>query len=397
MEVNSLVLKVYNELKFRVFEYSINSNIWSNHQLIYNWANNLAESSSEIVEEPYSKGIRKALLESYFLKYGFNSKMSFLIHLPFKNVSPGGYSVFNNLIEALNYVGIKAKSFSSYSEFTERFLSETPSVILASDYTESVNTINWELIKSLKERSKLLVGLTASAEDDENDLPLLQRLDRAKNNNVNFFFAFKSPEYTNSHLSFVNFHRLGYKIINFEFGANPLYHFPIKLDFKRDINFVFLASSNSDKRPRYYKWLKKLFTKYDGFIDGPGWHQINNISPSETHKFLYARAKIGINLHIDNSIDFQSELNERTYILAACGIPQLIDNPKLLNFRFSKDAMFSADNPTEYLNTFEFMLLNQTECMNRVQNAFKEVYDNHTIFHRIDHLMMELNNCQNNI
>jgi len=95
-------------------------------------------------------------------------------------------------------------------------------------------------------------------------------------------------------------------------------------------------------------------------------------------------------LHIDDSIDWASELNERTYILAACGVPQLIDNAKLLDGRFSKQAIFKAKNPHVYANMFEYMLNNKDECQKRAIKAMEEVFDKHTTFHRAEGFILEL-------
>ena len=141
--------------------------------------------------------------------------------------------------------------------------------------------------------------------------------------------------------------------------------------------------------------VKKIFKKYNGYIDGPGWHKINKFSNTESHKFLYSRSKIGINLHIDNSINYFSELNERTYILAASGIPQIVDNAKLLNLRFDSNSMFIANSPSEYFDLFEHMLTNNSKCMEVSKNAFYEVYNKHTIFHRITNLLNDLNILSN--
>ena len=122
---------------------------------------------------------------------------------------------------------------------------------------------------------------------------------------------------------------------------------------------------------------------------------VEQCAPQETHKFLYARGKIGINLHIDDSIAWASELNERTYILAACGIPQLVDNAKLLPKRFCDTSLFCAQNPKEYIELFEYMLHNPEECQKRALLALDEVYAKHTTFHRAEDFILQLGELNN--
>jgi spore maturation protein CgeB len=156
---------------------------------------------------------------------------------------------------------------------------------------------------------------------------------------------------------------------------------------------VFLASSNRAKRERYFAYLPPIVSKHHGFIDGPGWSRIAKYAPPHTHRFLYSRAKVGLNLHISDSIDWPSELNERTYILAACGVPQLVDQAKLIERRFSEGSMFVADTPQDYCAMFEHMLTNPAEAGLVALSALEDVFNRHTTFHRADAFLSALQNA----
>ncbi len=125
-------------------------------------------------------------------------------------------------------------------------------------------------------------------------------------------------------------------------------------------------------------------------IDGPGWAGVKQWAPPPTHRFLYARAKVGINLHIQDSLDWPSELNERTYILAACGVPQLVDDAKLLSQRFSDDSMFVARTPREYNELFNEILANPELAQQRALKAQREVFKRHTTFQRAEGFALDL-------
>ena len=108
------------------------------------------------------------------------------------------------------------------------------------------------------------------------------------------------------------------------------------------------------------------------------------------NKYILARAQVGINLHLEEQIDWACELNERTYVLAACGVPQLVDNPKLLSQRFSSSAFFVATNPKEYMELFQYLINNPNVAAERSQVALREVYERHTTFHRAEGLVLQI-------
>jgi hypothetical protein len=207
-----------------------------------------------------------------------------------------------------------------------------PTVFLSSDHVSYLDRIDWSILEDYKKKNRLLVGLTASISEYGNS-PLNERLNWAQNNGIDFYYSFRSQEYLLTRKEYRPFYDSDYNILTIEFGANPLLYIPLP-GIERDLYYVFLASSNPDKWERYFKYLPKIVNKYPGFIDGPGWLTINKWADRSIHRYLYARSRVGINLHIADSIDWPSELNERTYILAACGVPQLVDNAMLLGNRF---------------------------------------------------------------
>lgn len=221
------------------------------------------------------------------------------------------------------------------------------------------------------------------------ECPLPGRLQWAAKHGVDFYYSFRAPAYFRERASYRPFFDAGYRILSVEFGANPLLYHPVP-GVARDLDYVFLASSNYDKRPRYYEFLSGILKEYPGFINGPGWSHSLELARAEVHRFLYARARVGLNLHIPDSIDWPSELNERTYILAACGVPQLVDTAKLLPARFSANAFFIAGNPREYRRMFSEILASPAEGAMRAAVACRDVFSRHTTFHRAEALVLQL-------
>jgi hypothetical protein len=157
---------------------------------------------------------------------------------------------------------------------------------------------------------------------------------------------------------------------------------------ERDLNYVFLASNNAEKWEREIAFLRRVFHNHAGVILGPGWPRTTaTMLPPHQLRFLYARAKVGVNVHVPFQIADPTEINERAYNLAAAGAPQLMDNPALLPERFGPDCVYSAATPEEYYRLFQRILANPAEAAERAANALDRVLTRDTVFHRADRLV----------
>jgi hypothetical protein len=380
------------KIKFWLFKKSINPATKSKHNEVLEWAISLSKkgkSNHDLSDEIVQVGanLRGSALNHFKDKYTGISELRVLIHIPPKLVSPGGHSAFLNMLDSLSYLGIKCRALSSGSSIDSLLEDFKPTILLTSDSEDCINQLDWDAIKQYRVVNEMKIGLTASIEAYGNT-SLLQRLDRAKSNDINFYYSFRAQEYLHSRADYKPFYDYGYDIFTVEFGANPIQYYPVG-GIPRDIPYIFLASSNADKQLRYKQWLTPILQNQFGFLDGPGWG-FESCAHIDVHKYLYARSKIGINLHIDDSIDWASEINERTYILAACGVPQLIDNPKLLFSRFSADSIFSAESPKHYKDLFGYILENPLEAHKKSLVALNEVYSRHTTFHRAEGFILQL-------
>ena len=390
--------KSNSSLKFHVFENKVHPETYKKHSKISSWAEekwnciNISEhedkflqSDNLLVKQGFQ--LRKETLKYFKNLYCNRSDLRIIIHSPSRNQSIAGNSLFNNLADGLKYLGITTKIFYSGENVKEIFNSFSPTLFLTSDNDIYKNSIDWDFLCHYKLTSSLKIGLTASIEEYGNS-SLLKRLTWAKHNLVDFYYSFRAQEYIHARQEYSPFFNEGYKIYTIEFGANPLYYYPVP-NIVKDINYSFFASKNPDKHERYFKYLSNILTKYPGFIDGPGWsHNKNYIINRNLHRYIYSRSKIGINLHISDSINWASELNERTYILAMCGVPQLIDNPKLLSKRFSESSIFACETPDEYEAKFDYLINNYETAEKTALLALNEVFAKHTSFHRAEDLII---------
>lgn len=313
------------------------------------------------------------------------SEERILIQIPDARFSPAGYSLFSNLMESLNYIGIPAQALGWDADSQQALESFKPTVLLSSDNPEYLRRIDWDAIAKYKSVQRLRVGLSAALEEYEST-PLLPRLAWAKVHHIDFFYSYRDEDYVKSRKEYAPFFDAGYQILYIPFGANTLHYFPVA-GFERDLNYVLMAS----RKREHIAYLKNIARQYSGFLDGPGWKQVKHFQLNrERDRYIYARAKVGLNVHLPEQIDWACELNERTYQLAACGVPQLIDNPMLLNKIFGENSFFIAESPTQYDQLFNDLMRNPSLGVEKALYAQREVFASHTTLHRAKSLIDQL-------
>jgi hypothetical protein len=308
-----------------------------------------------------------------------------LIQVPPSMYSPAGYSLFINLAESLKFIGVQTRILDWDADIRDMLEDFRPTALLSSDYEDYLNRIDWSAVKSYKQQNSLQVGLTASLEEYGNT-PLKSRLEWASQHEIDFYYTFRAENYVATRLEYSPFFEAGYPMLYIPFGANILHYYPVA-GFERDLNFCIMATRKSE----HASFMKNIAGSYPGFIDGLGWRHVSNFQFNrDRDRYIYARAKVGLNVHLPEQIKWACEVNERTYQLAACGVPQLTDHPKLIDQLFSRDALFVADDPQQYKNLFHEIIRQPKLAQEHALLAQKDAFSRHTTFHRAESFLKQL-------
>ncbi len=313
--------------------------------------------------------------------------IEFVFHTPSVSLSMGGHSWFSSLSQSLRYQGLHVHSFWKSKDFP--ILDRNKTAVLFTGYNSLyLNELQDDFLAFVKNNTKKLIFLF-SVPFDETTISVMHKLSSKYSlyGMVNFY-TFYDANYT----PYIEFkHEIetsGYSLYHIPFAANPLYHFPSPLISNR-FDYIFLGSANFDKIDRYNDYFDFIIRNYSGLILGPGWPWSNSYSfNARIDKYLYAQGSVALNLHIESQIQHPSEVNERTYILAACGAAQVIDNPKLLNKIYSDiDVAISSE---DYHTKLKNILNNQGESFPLLENLMRKTFKEHTTFNRIKQFIPEL-------
>lgn len=367
------------------------------HHDIATWAEDRARQHAEIEGSVCGEFVARHRsfmrdLTREFAGRWSHSSVRVLIHSPPPEKALAWASNMKNILDCLRFMGIAAERHAWDAPIEASLTKHRPNVFLTIWHDDYLRRINWSAITEYRAQSELLVGINAP-EEELYGRDLVRELIRwSKKHGISFFFKDRPREYVSS--SYGRFWDAGYDVVALEYGANPLVYRPVE-EVAVDIDYCFLGSLHRDKWSRYLAYFRPILKGYRGFLLGPGWPTgPQKTLPPRTHRFIYARASAGLNLHHETQLKLPVELNERTYNLASAGIPQVIDSPLLLPQRFTDEMVFRADTPADYLKQFNVTLEDPCEARRRALNAHDHVLRHHTMFHRLSEFLADLNQVQ---
>jgi len=125
-------------------------------------------------------------------------------------------------------------------------------------------------------------------------------------------------------------------------------------------------------------------------LAGTGWpHGIGELSIEEAAE-LYQCARICPNFHVERQLREFNEVNERTYLIPACGGFQIVDRPVALRSMFAEEELVSAANPSEYHRLVDHYLGHPEERFPFVRAGMRRVWRDYTLFHILQPLVAYL-------
>ena len=178
------------------------------------------------------------------------------------------------------------------------------------------------------------------------------------------------------------------KIHTIPFGFDPLIYYPVNTP--EQIDFFFVGTNSMYKTKDTQKYLWPIVDSYNGILRGAHWGGTTQELPPEASRDYYSSARINPNYHLDIQRDLPCEVNERTFVISACGGFQLVDNPKIISQYYSEDQVAISDTPEEYLEQFKNYLvmpeLRNQMAYSAMRRSYRDQYD---LFHRIEPIIEE--------
>lgn len=322
--------------------------------------------------------LRNSLLDEYKDKY-LHKKLKILMLSP----SHGAWKyTFHNWMNILSHMGVQVTLIDKVDGSTNYDGNEIFITIANTDFIQKYS-INPSIQKISK---KIGIATKENFFDSTNSYNDLLALEFISQDST---FQFLIASFTEPHIknTFSLWLEKGVVIHSIPFGFNPLIHYPENI--KQDIDYFFVGHNSYVKVEETRKYIEPIFSNYrGGILGGTGWgREVQEILPQDV-RYYYNRAKINLNYHIEIQKKYECEVNERTYIICACGGFQLIDNPKYLQRIYTRKDMAIAEDEKQYLELFEHYLHNSKERLEIAFNGLYTTYENKSsLLHRMDKLL----------
>lgn len=330
---------------------------------------------NEIYHEGQS--LRKKIMSIYKDKYR-DKEMNILIYSPDNGAWKYDFMIWKDVFE---FMGIKV---TMLYEIDNKTLYKNFDVFISIAEKSYINNIlNNPSVNNIPYK----IGLASKrmCTSDNNSTEDLYNLDLITND---FKFHFLISSFSEKSISFVfkEWIKKGVEIKSIPFGFNPLIHYPENVEETYD--YFFVGTNSYLKIDETKRYLLPIISKYKGVLRGKNWGgSIPELNYKNVRQF-YNRARININYHLKLQKQYENEINERTFIISACGGFQLVDNPKILSKYYTEKEIAIANDEKEYLKKFEYYLNKPMERHEMAYEALIKTYNNNcSIFHRLEKII----------
>ena len=200
LEINAIAKQIWSripfyKIPFYLFEQKINPVTVNSQPMLIQWAKDYYESTVNNQNE--NEDTETSKLKAKYYNFFSDKKLVFFIKVPLRSQSPGVFSLFTNLIETLQYMGIQVFPFENFAALQNLFTHQIPHVILTGNEQMYIKDWQWDVLRNLKNEYSFAVGLTLFTNEEGTNNPLEKRLSIAKKNGVDFYFSWCDKTYIN--------------------------------------------------------------------------------------------------------------------------------------------------------------------------------------------------------
>jgi hypothetical protein len=299
---------------------------------------------------------------------------------------------FADLESGMRHAGIPVRRLPAFSRVDGALLDDfRPTVLVALDQEPSLACIDLVALREYK-RAHGCLRLFVSTRDDVFAPGVLsegesRRLQRAiDGDGADAFMSLYEPE------CFPRMQRAwadaGFRSVSVPQSGNPLEDFPCDVPRAHD---YFYASVCTPERLRVtWRELRGIIAHHRGDWAGEGWGFGRRGIPLADMPARFGGSRIALAPLLPALRREPFELTHRVYEAAACGAFQITSLSPVTRRFFSEQALVAARDGEELVQLFEHFVRRPDERNRIAEQALVELYGGHTVFHRIETLLADL-------
>lgn len=299
---------------------------------------------------------------------------------------------FSDLESGMRHAGVQVRRLPAFARVDAALLDDfRPTVVVALDRDETLSCIDLGALREHK-RTHGCLRLFVAARDDLFAAGAMseaesRRLARAVNGDgADAFVSLYEPE------CFPRLFRAwsdaGFRSISVPQSGNPLEDHPC--DTPRVHDYFYASVCTPDRLSATWKELRPILWRHRGDWAGEGWGFGARTVSFERIPERYGAARIALAPLLPSLRRDAFELTHRVYEAAACGAFQISTLSPITRRFFSEGALVCARDGADFVRLFEHFVGRADERNGYAEQALIELYAGHTVFHRIEALLAEL-------
>lgn len=300
---------------------------------------------------------------------------------------------FSDLASGMRHVGLPSYQLASLSRIDAALLDELrPNVVLALDSERALDCIDLDALAAHKRKYgclRLFIPTRDLHLAFEGSLTVgdRRRLQRALDGRgADAFVSLYEPEFFPlAHGAWVD---AGFRYVSLPQSGNPIDDYP--RDGVRTHDFFYASAATGERFAQTWSELRPLLWRYRGDWAGEGWGFGSRVVPFAEMPDRYASACIALAPLLPSLRSHPLELTHRVFEAAACGAFQLTTLSPITRRFFSPDALVAARDGEEFVALFARYVGDRAARERHAMQALRELYEGHTVFHRISAFLQAL-------
>ena len=299
---------------------------------------------------------------------------------------------FGDLESGMRHAGIPVRRLPAFASVDGALLDDfRPNVVAALDQEPSLACIDLVALREYK-RAHGCLRLFVSTRDDVFAPGALsegesRRLQRAiDGDGADAFMSLYEPE------CFPRMQRpwadAGFRSVSVPQSGNPLEDFPC--DVPRVHDYFYASVCTPERLRATWRELRGIVAHHRGDWAGEGWGFGGRGIPLTDMPARFAASRIALAPLLPALRRQPFELTHRVYEAAACGAFQITSLSPVTRRFFSEQALVAARDGAELVRLFEHFVHRPDERKRIAEQALVELYGGHTVFHRIEKLLADL-------